>query len=167
MEIVMKEKYCKFYEFAQSFLYEMMPREVRVEDLDEYYESKKKKTLCEIYESIVYNAQNYQSMPKVIKWKERYEKIREILYGFDYLRIKDIDANELYRQFRSEFGVTSEDKPNNSWLKWSKAIVDGNQWKISMSFCAVLIIIFTLEKRYRCLFKAKFTVLDLRSLVKP
>ena len=63
-------------------------------------------------------------MPNVIKFTERKEKIKTILCEYDFTEIATYNIEDLYRVFRKEFNVTSEDSNRNSWHKWSKSIID-------------------------------------------
>ena len=80
-------------------------------------------TLQDVYEQIIHSAQNYQRMPNVIKFKERQDKIKDILYYYDFDKIKCYETDELYYKFQTAFDVTSEDSKHNSWRKWSKSII--------------------------------------------
>ena len=74
---------------------------------------------------MIHSAQNYQRMPNVIKFQERREKIKNILFDFDVKKIVETyEIEELYRIFRKEFNITSADNKFNSWHKWSKSIID-------------------------------------------
>ena len=118
-----EEKNIKKYKAAFEFLKDMTPVGI---DLEKYFlgDSRNYKSLRDIYVQIIHSAKNYQSMPNVIGFSKRIDKIEEILYGFDYSRIQDYSVEELYQRFRREFNVTSTDSKRNSWYKWSHSIVD-------------------------------------------
>lgn len=63
-------------------------------------------------------------MPRVIKFKDRFDKIKIILCDFNHNKIAEMEAEDLYYKFRTEFNVTSRDTKMNSWYKWSKSIID-------------------------------------------
>lgn len=118
-----EEKNKKIYIAAYEFLKNMTPEGV---ELEKYFlgDSRNYKSLTDIYVQIIHSAQNYQSMPNVINFAKRKDKIEEILYGFDYSRVQELSVEELYQRFRNEFHVTSTDSKRNSWYKWSHSIVD-------------------------------------------
>lgn len=118
-----EEKNKKIYIAAYEFLKDMTPEGV---ELEKYFlgDSRNYKSLRDIYVQIIHSAQNYQSMPNVINFAKRKDKIEEILYGFDYSRVQELSVEELYQRFRNEFHVTSTDSKRNSWYKWSHSIVD-------------------------------------------
>lgn len=114
------------YTEAQRYLLSMLPAEMEPAELDKYFIGDRRDfaSLQDVYEQFIHSAQNYQGMPKVIKYKERREQIKHILHDFDVKIIKDMDADELYQTFRMEFGVTSRDSKQNSWRKWSCSAID-------------------------------------------
>lgn len=118
-----EEKNKKIYIAAYEFLKDMTPEGV---ELEKYFlgDSRNYKSLRDIYVQIIHSAQNYQSMPNVLNFAKRKDKIEEILYGFDYSRVQELSVEELYQRFRNEFHVTSTDSKRNSWYKWSHSIVD-------------------------------------------
>lgn len=118
-----EEKNKKIYIAAYEFLKDMTPEGV---ELEKYFlgDSRNYKSLRDIYVQIIHSAQNYQSMPNVINFAKRKDKIEEILYGFDYSHVQELSVEELYQRFRNEFHVTSTDSKRNSWYKWSHSIVD-------------------------------------------
>ena len=111
------------YKEAQEYLMNIKPPDI--DDLNKYFVGDRKDftTLQDVYEQIIHSAQNYQRMPNVIKFNERQDKIKEILYFYDFDKIKDYKIDELYYKFRAAFDVTSEDSKHNSWRKWSKSII--------------------------------------------
>lgn len=114
------------YAEAQRYLLSMLPAEMEPAELDKYFIGDRRDfaSLQDVYEQFIHSAQNYQGMPKFIKYKERREQIKHILHDFDVKIIKDMDADELYQTFRMEFGVTSRDSKQNSWRKWSRSVID-------------------------------------------
>ncbi|WP_458459167.1 hypothetical protein [Pseudobutyrivibrio sp.] len=66
-------------------------------------------------------------MPNVIgitRNSSRKEKVEEILRNYDIGYVSTLNADDLYNRFRDEFNITSKDCKQNSWYKWSHAIVD-------------------------------------------
>ena len=118
-----EEKNIKIYQAAYEFLKNMTPEGIELEK-NFLSDSRKNRSLRDIYVQIIKSAQNYQGMPKVINFEKRKEQIEEILYGFDYSRVQGLSVEDLYHRFRKEFHVTSNDSNRNSWNKWSHSIVD-------------------------------------------
>lgn len=114
------------YTFAKKFLMEHLPEGVTEEGLERYFQgdAKESSELKEVFIVFSRSAQEYQRMPKVIKFEERYDQIRDLLADFDYKTVAGMDENELYKVFRDVFEVTSRDSKSNSWYKWSCAIID-------------------------------------------
>lgn len=118
-----EERFIIVYKAACDFLNRMTPHGI---DLGRYYvgDNKDYNSLNDIFFRFIVSAQNYQSMPNVIGFEKRKEAIKELLYNFDYNKIKDVSANELYYSFRERFQINSADSKRNSWYKWSCSIVD-------------------------------------------
>lgn len=111
------------YSAAREYLDNIKPLGV---SLDKYFlgDSRDFSSLRDIYIQFIRSAQNYQSMPKVIKFDERKERISELTCGLDYQQIKDISLEELYQSLRREFNAGGADSNYNCWHKWSKSVVD-------------------------------------------
>lgn len=122
----MKQKMMNTYQFAYSYLVNMLPVEMTEADLDKYFIGDRRDfaSVQDIYEQLIYSAQNYQRMPNVIKYDQRREKIKKILFDFDVRQIQNMDVDELYYKFREVFEVTSNDTKQNSWRKWSRSAID-------------------------------------------
>ncbi len=120
------EKNLTVYKYAKSFLIDHLPEGLSGEDLEKYFEgdAKESEDLKDVFLVFIRSAQEYQRMPNVIKLDERMDQIQSILKGFDYKAVAGMDEEKLYHRFREEFEVTSKDSKNNSWHKWSCAIVD-------------------------------------------
>lgn len=119
--------YQSFYNHAVSFLNEHLPDGMTERKLNRYFLSDEVgcKNVSDIFERFIISAQNYQSMPNVIKFAERKEVVKKILYNYDLDKIlKNWDAESLYRHFRKMFKVSSADTRQNSWFKWSNSIID-------------------------------------------
>jgi hypothetical protein len=114
------------YKVAYTYLLNMLPAELSEVDLQKYFIGDRRdfSSVEDIYEQFIHSAQNYQGMPKAIKYDERREEIKNILHNFDVQIIKDMDVDELYQIFRNEFNVTSPDSKRNSWHKWSRSAID-------------------------------------------
>lgn len=123
---LLKQKMLDTYRFAYTYLVNMLPAEMNEADLGKYFIGDRRDfaSVQDIYEQFIYSAQNYQSMPNVIKYDLRREKIKEILLDFDINQIQYMDVDELYYKFRAAFDVTSKDTKQNSWRKWSRSVID-------------------------------------------
>ena len=121
-----RDKMIKVYQGAYNYLLEIKPDEISEEELQKYFvvDSNDFSTLEEIFDHFIGSAQNYQSMPNIIKYDLRKNEIKKMLADFDVQIVKKMDASDLYYQFREKFNVTSKDSKQNSWYKWSRAVVD-------------------------------------------
>ncbi len=121
MDIKYKNQFV--YKIAQEYLLTIKPSDIT--DLNKYFIGDRRdfETLQDVYEQIIHSAQNYQRMPNVIKFKERQDEIKAVLYYYDFEKIKKYEVDELYYKFRTVFDVISEDSKHNSWRKWSKSII--------------------------------------------
>lgn len=122
----LKDKMILTYTTACQYLLDMLPEEISEAELQKYFIGDRRDyaSVQDIYEQFIHSAQNYQSMPNIIKYDLRRQQIKEILYDFDVSRVKQMDADALYYIFREKFGVTSKDSKRNSWWKWSKSCVE-------------------------------------------
>ena len=82
-------------------------------------------SLGDIYQRLLKSAQNYQSMPNVIKFddEKRHEIIGRHLDNYDIRKIAVMDVDSLYRNLREEFAPTSNDTHYNCWYKWSQSAI--------------------------------------------
>ena len=121
-----KEKNQVVYRLAYNYLLDILPNQLDSDDLHKYFIGDRRdfSSLADVFEQLIQSAQNYQRMPNVIKFTERKEKIKTILCEYDFTEIATYNIEDLYRIFRKEFNVTSEDSNRNSWYKWSKSIID-------------------------------------------
>lgn len=122
----MKQKMLRTYELAYSYLVNMLPDGLSEVDLQKYFVGDRRNfvSVNDIYEQLIYSAQNYQGMPNVIKYDQRREQIKRILKNFDLKQIRKLDVEQLYYKFRKAFKVTSRDTKQNSWRKWSKSCIE-------------------------------------------
>lgn len=120
-----KEQNQLVYKTMYKYLLEILPQEISKKDLERYFESEHPQidSLETVYEQFLFSAQNYQSMPNVIKFLQRKDAIKSILCNYDFKEISKLTPDSLYRQFRIKFGVTSVDSSHNSWLKFSKSAI--------------------------------------------
>lgn len=70
------------YRTAYRYLHEIKPEQITKDELNKYFVGDRKdfSTLEDVFEQIIHSAQNYQRMPNVIKYQERRERIKSILY---------------------------------------------------------------------------------------
>lgn len=116
----------EIYKYAYDFLLEILPPQLKEKDLEKYFKGDRAEfsSLKDVFIQIIHSAQNYQRMPNIIKFDERYNEIGKILYNYDYKVVADISVDEIYHRFRNEFSVSSKDTKMNSWYKWSQSVVD-------------------------------------------
>ena len=116
----------EIYKCAYDFLLEILPPQLKEKDLEKYFKGDRAEfsSLKDVFIQIIHSAQNYQRMPNIIKFDERYNEIGKILYNYDYKVVADISVDEIYHRFRNEFSVSSKDTKMNSWYKWSRSVVD-------------------------------------------
>lgn len=107
----MKQKMQRTYQLAYFYLVSMLPDGLSESDLQKYFVEDRRDfvSVNDIYEQLIYSAQNYQGMPNVIKYDQRREQIKRILKNFDLNQIRKLDVEELYYKFRKAFNVTSRD----------------------------------------------------------
>ncbi len=118
-----KERNIQVYQAAYDYLMGLKPEGINLEDYF-YGDSRNYASIKDVYVQFISSAQNYQSMPNVIKYNQREPEVSKILFGYDIQRISEMSPEELYREFRVRFSVTSTDSKRNSWYKWSCSIVD-------------------------------------------
>ena len=120
------EKNTAIYQCALKYLHSLLPVGITMAALEKYYIGERGDfvALTDIYEQFIQSAQNYQGMPNFIKYSERREKIRKILFDFDITQIADYSVEELYQTFRKAFNVTSKDSNFSAWHKWTRSVVD-------------------------------------------
>ncbi len=116
----------EIYKCAYEYLLKILPDKLTEKDLEKYFKGDRAEftSLKDVFIQIIHSAQNYQRMPNVIKFDERYNEFKKLLNDYDYKIIANMDENDLYQLFRKEFNITSKDTKMNSWYKWSKSVVD-------------------------------------------
>ena len=84
-----KEQNIKVYNRAYEYLLSIKPEGV---ELDNYFygDSKNFKSLKDIYIQFITSAQNYQRMPKVIKYSQRKSDVSEMLFNYDIQQITEM-----------------------------------------------------------------------------
>lgn len=114
--------YKNIYSCSYKYLREISP----ISDLSKYFvgDNSNPQDLKDVFRELIRTAQDYQSMPNVIKFVSRESTIKNMLRGYDLEYISSLDPAKLYYSFREEFGVTTKDSKMNSWYKWSCSVVD-------------------------------------------
>jgi len=123
--INLKDKNQLVYKLAYKYLLELKPPTISEDDLEKYFlgDRKDAQSLKDVFEQIIGSAQNYQAMPKIIKFIERKIDIKYILFDYDFKKIMDYEVDVLYNLFRKKFNITSKDSKQNSWRKWNNSII--------------------------------------------
>lgn len=119
------------YKEAIKYLHDMKPVEITDEQLEKYFHVPNiYKEKDKILERLCGTLQNYQSMPNVIGFyskKERVNGFRKVLFNFDEVKILNTYQNygELRAAFAREFNIDESnfERKNNSWTKYSKAVL--------------------------------------------
>jgi hypothetical protein len=130
----MTKKYIsEFYQFASDNLTEQSrplidSGKITKEQLEEYKAKTDitniSYTLKDVQSMLIICLQDYQSMPNIIKYKDRENEINTILFDLDSKKIaKQWTADSLYKKFCEEYKIKNQNSKHNSWLKFSKGIV--------------------------------------------
>ncbi len=87
----LKAKNQEIYKLAYNFLFEIKPAQLQNSDLEKYFVGDRKGYNCleDVFEQLIYSTQNYQSMPNVIKFKDRYNDIKRILFNYYFKKIME------------------------------------------------------------------------------
>ena len=115
------------YDLAFEYLKKISP--VKPDELNEYFQTNTgfvAKDMAEVFDRMLFSAQNSQSMPKVIDYRGKREKIKQILFDFNYAEVLNSykSEQELYDKFQNEFKINNASSKYNLWLRWSKSIID-------------------------------------------
>lgn len=83
------------YKASYEFLLKMLPEEITDERLQDYFvgDSRDFSSLKDVFIQLIHSAQNYQRMPNVIKFDQRKEDMSDVLYDYDFYKIKDMDVD--------------------------------------------------------------------------
>lgn len=123
----------EFYSFAFDYL--MKQSEILVEEgkltyeqIAEYATKTDVKSdvysLEDVQRMLIVCLQDYQSMPNVIKYKEREKEINEVLFNLNSKKIAEYwDNDALYDKFYTMYKFKNNESKRNSWRKFSKGIV--------------------------------------------
>lgn len=124
------EKHKLFYNFSLKYLYEILPKDMKREELEKYFVGDKKDFSCleDIFEQLIKSAQNYQRMPNVIKFEHKREVFKKLLFDFDFRKLSKSTFNDIYETFKENFEIKKSEKKNNCWYKWTKSIIDASKF---------------------------------------
>ena len=127
-----KEECISFYNMSYNYLKSILPDSINEENLEKYFvgDYNNANSLEEVFERLIISAQNYQGMPKIIKYGERKDRIKVILKNYDLIWISNLKVNDLLDLFYDEFNfnISNSNIKYNSWYKWSKSIIDGAKY---------------------------------------
>jgi hypothetical protein len=123
----------EFYDFAFEYLKnQTMPLieegKITYEQLEEYTNKTDVKSsnysLEDAQRMIIICLQDYQSMPKVINYKDRESEINSVICDLNSKKIVEKwDGKSLYNKFCTMYPIKNQESKRNSWLKFSKSIV--------------------------------------------
>ena len=125
-----KEQHKLFYELSINYLYKLLPEDLHKTDLEKYFLGDRKdfNSLEDIFEQLIKSAQNYQRMPNVIKFEQKREQFKSILFDFNFRQISELSFDKLYEMFKNNFEIKNFEKKNNCWYKWTKSIIDSSKF---------------------------------------
>lgn len=124
------ENHKLFYNYSLEYLYEILPKDMKREDLEKYFVGDKKDFQCleDIFEQLIKSAQNYQRMPNVIKFEQKRDFFKKLLFDFDFRKISESTFNDIYELFNENFEIKNSEKKNNCWYKWTKSIINSSKF---------------------------------------
>lgn len=119
-----------FYNYSLEYLYDILPKDIEREDLEKYFVGDKKDFSCleDIFEQLIKSAQNYQRMPNVIKFEQKRELFKKLLFNFDFRKISEFTFEDMYEIFKENFEIKNSEKKNNCWHKWTKSIIESSKF---------------------------------------
>ena len=124
----------KIFEKTYAFLLEILPDGVTREFLEEQYFigdqnifKKRDASLKDVFDRLIFSAQNYNIYPNVIKYIKRKDEIREILFDFDIEKIARMDDEEILQMFYNAYGRKIESS-HNTWRRWCTSITTAAQY---------------------------------------
>ena len=124
----MEEKLKSVYKEAIEYLKSIKPADLPDERLERYFQvSHIIKTKNEVLRQFFMSLQNYQSMPKIIKFGENESRFKRILCDYDEQKIlqKYNSYEELLEVFDEEFGIGNA---RFSWEKYSKGALSASEF---------------------------------------
>ncbi|NCD05853.1 MAG: hypothetical protein EOL97_07015 [Spirochaetia bacterium] len=99
------DKHKLFYNYSLKYLYDILPKDMKREDLEKYFVGDKKDFHCldDIFEQLIKSAQNYQRMPNVIKFEKKRDFFKKLLFDFDFRKISESTFEDIYETFKENF----------------------------------------------------------------
>ena len=123
-----KVNYKNLYKTVYDFAHEVYVK--RNGKSEEQFKSEFKgwnppKDLKDVYKGFIASAQNGSGKSKIINFKDREKKIKEILFNYDIKKIvKNYNKELLLYKFNDFFKIKNIESKNNSWRIFSKACID-------------------------------------------
>lgn len=115
-------KYIDIYTNTLKFLEMNLPTKFELKDIEKYFKPLyKSNTINDVYKSFAHSLQNAQRIKSIVKFEERIEDIKEVLFEFDpYKVIKEYDFISLYKKLYEKFNL---DKYNEDEEKATKSLL--------------------------------------------
>lgn len=123
------EKYKKVYFFAENFLKEILNKNgVNISIAKYFNDTRSFNTLEDATRSIIISLCNRQMMPSVIKFTEREDIFKKILYNFNSSLILNNyrDAEHLLKKFSEHFNIKNIQSKSNLWRIFSQGIISAS-----------------------------------------
>ena len=117
----------KIYDLSYQYLLNILPDGLSENDLEKYFigDNVNYSSLEDIFDRLIFSAQNYRGMPSVINYKKKKNRINELLHNYDLKWISTQRSEILYNIFKNEYHFsTSSNIKQNSWYKWANSIID-------------------------------------------
>lgn len=114
------------YKAAYDYLLQIVPEKITTDCLQDYFvgDSRDFSSLQDVFIQLLHSAQNYQRMTNVIKFDQRREEMKDILYGYDFQKVKEMEVDDLYQILKKKYNASGKDSKQNSWYKWSRSVID-------------------------------------------
>lgn len=101
----------------------MKPVRVNLEDYL-YGDHKDYKSMEEIYKQFINSAQNFNMLPKVIKFETRNEEMADILHHYNIQDLSAEDPEKLFEQFNQKYHIVVGKNTGKLWKLWCRSVVD-------------------------------------------
>ncbi len=126
------DKYLLIFNFALNFLDEMIKdANLNRLTLERYIPiTSQFKNLNDINRRLIESLSNRQMMPSVIKFKQRNDVFKELLFNFDPKLIiyNYSDSNSLFITLQKHFQMKNIESKRNLWRKFSEGIISGSKF---------------------------------------
>ena len=123
--------YIEFYEATYDFLIEHKPLELSKEDIDDFItnQSVKLDSLNDVFRIMVGSLQDYNRMPNIIKYYERKEDFKEILFDYNYIEVlKNYTEESLLEEFKKRYSINNVESKSNSFRRYSKSLLSASKF---------------------------------------